>query len=111
MVIMKVQRGGFLLRELNTPGGLEMADLDDPATGEVPEETPSAPQEEVLVEADGEEGKEEKEGEGEKGETEPEQPRRQLRRFAHEEPSHARWAAHKKHFFVLSSSGKPIYSR
>ncbi|KAJ3021156.1 hypothetical protein HKX48_009075 [Thoreauomyces humboldtii] len=34
-----------------------------------------------------------------------------LHRHADEGPNSARWANRKKHFFILSSAGKPIYSR
>jgi vacuolar fusion protein MON1 len=33
------------------------------------------------------------------------------RPHAEEDPSMASWAAHRKHFFVLSSAGKPIYTK
>jgi len=33
------------------------------------------------------------------------------RKYAHEEPHHENWPKHKKHVFILSSAGKPIYSR
>jgi len=33
------------------------------------------------------------------------------REFSGESPDDPQWQAHKKHFFVLSSAGKPIYSR
>ncbi|KNC97432.1 uncharacterized protein SPPG_07355 [Spizellomyces punctatus DAOM BR117] len=34
-----------------------------------------------------------------------------LRRYGDEVPTSSRWTHHKKHFFILSSAGKPIYSR
>lgn len=34
-----------------------------------------------------------------------------IRRFADQDPNNDAWKEHKKHFFVLSSAGKPIYSR
>ncbi|CAG8650694.1 170_t:CDS:10, partial [Ambispora leptoticha] len=33
------------------------------------------------------------------------------RKYAHEDPQSATWARHRKHFFILSSAGKPIYTR
>lgn len=33
------------------------------------------------------------------------------RKYGEEDPSNPAWAKHKKHFFVLSSSGKPIYTK
>jgi hypothetical protein len=33
------------------------------------------------------------------------------RKYADEDSTHPHWATHKKHVFVLSSAGKPIYSR
>lgn len=33
------------------------------------------------------------------------------RRYDEEEPNTPQWAAHRKHFFILSSAGKPIFSR
>eukprot|EP01094_Clydonella_sp_ATCC50884_P024595 TRINITY_DN6211_c0_g1_i2.p1 TRINITY_DN6211_c0_g1~~TRINITY_DN6211_c0_g1_i2.p1 ORF type:complete len:505 (-),score=93.35 TRINITY_DN6211_c0_g1_i2:131-1645(-) len=33
------------------------------------------------------------------------------RKYAHEEPHMESWKRHKKHFFVLTSAGKPVYSR
>jgi vacuolar fusion protein MON1 len=31
--------------------------------------------------------------------------------FSPSEPHHENWPKHKKHVFILSSAGKPIYSR
>ena len=36
---------------------------------------------------------------------------RARRKYDEEDPSHPSWALHKKHLFVLSSAGKPIFSR
>eukprot|EP00128_Syssomonas_multiformis_P018271 Colp12_sorted_trinity150504_noHs@516 len=36
---------------------------------------------------------------------------RRGRRYEDEDPSDPKWAKHEKHFFVLSTAGKPIYSR
>ena len=33
------------------------------------------------------------------------------RKYANEEPQHENWPRHKKHIFILSSAGKPVYSR
>ncbi|KAG9284849.1 hypothetical protein G9A89_003772 [Geosiphon pyriformis] len=33
------------------------------------------------------------------------------RKFVHEDPQSLTWSRHRKHFFILSSSGKPIYTR
>ncbi|CAG8533827.1 3490_t:CDS:10, partial [Paraglomus brasilianum] len=33
------------------------------------------------------------------------------RKYSHEDPQSAKWARHRKHFFILSSAGKPIYTR
>ncbi|CAG8487370.1 10073_t:CDS:10 [Funneliformis caledonium] len=33
------------------------------------------------------------------------------RKYGHEDPQSVTWSRHRKHFFILSSSGKPIYTR
>ncbi|CAG8553382.1 9388_t:CDS:10, partial [Ambispora gerdemannii] len=33
------------------------------------------------------------------------------RKYLHEDPQSTTWARHRKHFFILSSAGKPIYTR
>ncbi|KXS14120.1 DUF254-domain-containing protein [Gonapodya prolifera JEL478] len=39
------------------------------------------------------------------------QPGQRMRLHHHEDVTSPRWYAHKKHFFILSSAGKPIYTR
>ncbi|CAG8458034.1 13062_t:CDS:10 [Rhizophagus irregularis] len=33
------------------------------------------------------------------------------RKYGHEDPQSVNWCRHRKHFFILSSAGKPIYTR